>query len=345
MVEKLCEVVSEYEKRLQAMPFVPRASYGRRMLREDGGPNRDFLTYLFCDPGFAVQFLKDVGLLRSKMQCNTCDRDMTWSAEPSIPEGFRWRCRKKVAGVKCSESRSIKHGSWFQQSNLTFREILLISYDIVRREPALHIQQEFRLSPPTVTSWGMFCRETMLVFMEGCSEKIGGPNKTVEIDESKFGRRKYHRGYPVKGQWVFGGLERDSGRTFLVPVPDRTADTLVTTIHDWIEPGTTVISCDWGAYHNLGSQGSTHCTANHSIQFVNPHTGAHTITIKSMSRSVKVVLGQYNRREYNEYRLAHYMFAARCKARVVPPYLQFLHLVANTDFSQCRLPSSTDSAT
>jgi hypothetical protein len=63
----------------------------------------------------------------------------------------------------------------------------------------------------------MFCRETMLVFLEGCSVKIGGPNKTVEIDESKFGQCKYHRGHSVKGQWVFGGVERESGATFLVP--------------------------------------------------------------------------------------------------------------------------------
>jgi hypothetical protein len=40
----------------------------------------------------------------------------------------------------------------------------------------------------------------MLLYMEGCSEKIRGLNKTVEIDESKFGRPKFHRGYPVKGQ-------------------------------------------------------------------------------------------------------------------------------------------------
>jgi len=77
MVGKLEEIVEEYEKSLQEMPFVPRASYGSRILREDVGPNRDFLMYLFCDFGFAVQFLKDLGLLRNKVQCNTYGRDMT----------------------------------------------------------------------------------------------------------------------------------------------------------------------------------------------------------------------------------------------------------------------------
>jgi len=43
---------------------------------------------------------------------------------------FRWWCWRKVAGAKYSESRSIKHGSWFQQSNLTLQEILFITYDI-----------------------------------------------------------------------------------------------------------------------------------------------------------------------------------------------------------------------
>jgi hypothetical protein len=86
----------------------------------------------------------------------------------------------------------------------------------------------------------MFCRETMPEFLAGCSEKIGVPKKTVEIDNSKFGRRKYHRGHPVKGQWVFGGVERESGRTFLVPLRDSTADTLIDIIHYWIEPGTTL---------------------------------------------------------------------------------------------------------
>jgi hypothetical protein len=88
----------------------------------------------------------------------------------------------------------------------------------------------------------MFCRETLLVYLEGSCETVGGPYKTVDINKTKFGRRKYHRGHPDKGQWVFGGVERGSGRIFLVPVTDRTVDAMTNVISAWIEPGTTFIS-------------------------------------------------------------------------------------------------------
>jgi transposase-like protein len=166
----------------------------------------------------------------------------------------------------------------------------------------------------------MFCRETMLVCLEGCSVKIGGPKKTVEIDDSKFGRRKYHRGHPVKGQWVFSGVERESGETYLVPVQDRTAETLMAVIRDWIEPSTTVISDCWKAYHDLASQGYKHLTVNHSIHLVDPNTGAHTNTIEGTCHHVKIFLGQYNRGDDYHYHLAHYMFAARCRAQGVAPH-------------------------
>ena len=70
----------------------------------------------------------------------------------------------------------------------------------------------------------------MLKYVLGCSENTGGPNKTVEIDESNFGRLKYHRGHAVKGQWESGGVERESGKTYLVPVPDRTVDSLMAVV-------------------------------------------------------------------------------------------------------------------
>ena len=38
---------------------VPRLSYGRRMLTEDGAPNRFFLMYLFCNESMAIQWQSD----------------------------------------------------------------------------------------------------------------------------------------------------------------------------------------------------------------------------------------------------------------------------------------------
>ena len=61
----------------------------------------------------------------------------------------------------------------------------------------------------------------MNVFCDIVSQKsrpIGGPNTIVEIDEGKFGKRKYNRGRLVDGQLVLGGLCRETKECFLVPV-------------------------------------------------------------------------------------------------------------------------------
>jgi hypothetical protein len=92
MAARMEEVVRQYKERLRRMQHVLRFSYGRGLLRDGGGPNRLFLTFLFTDKAMAIRFLQDVGLLRSQVQCNTCGRDMRWSAHCNLTEGFRWRC-------------------------------------------------------------------------------------------------------------------------------------------------------------------------------------------------------------------------------------------------------------
>ena len=47
------------------------------------------------------------------------------------------------------------------------------------------------------------------------NEQIGGPGIVVEVDESKFGKRKYNRGRKVDGCWVFGGIEGVGKKCFL----------------------------------------------------------------------------------------------------------------------------------
>ena len=46
--------------------------------------------------------------------------------------------------------------------------------------------------------------------------QIGGPGVIVEIDESKFGKQKYHKAHRVGGIWVLGMVERIPRQKFVV---------------------------------------------------------------------------------------------------------------------------------
>jgi hypothetical protein len=65
------------------LPYVPDTSYGHASLGDDGEANKLFLTILFSNTDLGIQFLKYVGLLRSKVPCKTCGRDVTWCPEPN----------------------------------------------------------------------------------------------------------------------------------------------------------------------------------------------------------------------------------------------------------------------
>jgi len=161
---------------------------------------------------------------------------------------------------------------------------------------------------------------------------IGGEGKVFEINESKFRKMKYNGGRYVKCECVFGGMERVTGRTFLVAVHDRSAETLIGLIKQWILPGTTIISDCCAAYSSLREEGYTHFTVSHSIEFVS-ETGAHTNTTESTWKQVKVLLTPYNCKADYVYTLAEYMFWQRCKAEDVEPFCKFNEIVATTDWS------------
>ena len=78
--------------------------------------------------------------------------------------------------------------------------------------------------PTATVDWDMFCHETCKVMTECKSEKIGGPGKVVQIDESKVGKQKHNHGHRVDRQWIFGGIE------------DRSEAALLPIFQKWIEP-------------------------------------------------------------------------------------------------------------
>lgn len=109
---------------------------------------------------------------------------------------------------------------------------------------------------------------------------IGGPNIIVEADESKFGKRKHHRGHRVEGVWVYGMVERTPERRIvLIPVPNRTKDTLTRLTTAYMESGSVFFSDCWKGYAGI-RESFAHYTVNHSKWFKCPETGVHTNTIE-----------------------------------------------------------------
>ena len=120
-------------------------------------------------------------------------------------------------------------------------------------------------------------------------ELLGGPGRVVEVDEAKFGKRKFNTGRIVDGSWVCGGIERGTNLCFLAVCPDniRNQPTLLRLIQRYVAPGTTIITDKWKGYINLGNHGYVHEDVNHSTNFVDPVSRTHTNGIEGTWNHVK----------------------------------------------------------
>ena len=117
---------------------------------------------------------------------------------------------------------------------------------------------------------------------------LGGKDIIVEVDESKFGRRKYNRGHRVNGVWVLGMVEKTPERKIkLIAVDDRSKATLEEYLKNNVDTGSIIYTDGWRGYSGLGVIFSCHQTVNHSLNFKDPETGVHTNTIEGNWAGIK----------------------------------------------------------
>lgn len=270
-------------------------SYGRN--REHQKWCYDDLVARMQDKELFVYWLMEEGLLAKERLGPICAGEMSLSRCEDRSDGFKWECRKQFNFKKHREELSIRKDSWFEKSRMTLEEILKLTYWWCQDLDQRQIKHELGLGESTGVDWDSFCREVCEITLLENSEKLGGKGKVVQIDESKFGKRKYHRGHHVEGQWVFGGIEEESRKCFLVAVEKRDEDTLLPIIQDWIEPGTIIVSDCWKAYSKLEAHGYEHRTVNHSVEFVNKD-GDHTNKIEGHWRHAKSNLPKFGVRKH-----------------------------------------------
>ena len=249
------------------------------------------------DRANCLQFMREHGLLSRGMCCETCKQHagMRVIQDTKRGDGERWRC------PTCGTCKSIRHGSFFSGQRLPLQILMSVLYMFAYRvspTTALAMLQtgadagEQTICRTSVLAWYNLYRDLMSKDMVRNQLKLGGPGKHVEVDESLWSRkRKYNRGRvsPEK-PWIFGAVERENGKVVLFTLANRTKEKLIHKISTVVLPQTSIFTDDWASYRTLNTKGYQHATVNHSENFVDPATGAHTQTIEGFWGHAKLTM-------------------------------------------------------
>ena len=246
--------------------------------------------------------------------------------------------------MKCNKGKcSIRKGTVFDNRNLSTQQILLIFWHFVHHLTVVQCAQYTNISDKnnsTVCFWYKFCREVCTEwFWDPCNTpKLGGFGKIVEMDESYSpGKPKYNRGrrlgdgaWEDDDKWMFGMTERGSLDAVAVQVPsNRSRLSLLPIIDDNCNVGTIFCSDGWKAYNKLAEHleldDVLHYPVNHSENYVDPDTGAHTQTIEGFWRQVKAWLPSFGLKpkDLPTY-MGTFLWYRYCKQRKID---QFVHLL------------------
>ena len=291
-----------------------------------------------CDDE-TINFCKDIGLFPKEILCPNCGDNLTklYNFKNRASTTFRYQCNKcccRKKGVK--NTVTLRANTWFNEAQISIRKSLFMTYCFVHqmsykdtiRETSITCNESGDFVPTsseTVCDYKRYCHDVCFnIVTEMSVEQIGGPGLTVEVDESKFGKTKYHKGRQIKGQWIFGGICRESRQFFVTPVEKRDAATLIPIITSKIKEGSTIISDCWKSYNTIKDLNFEHLTVNHKYNFVDPETLAHTQNIENLWWQIKCQLPEtYSKHEQIYLHLSEYMWR-KSKNNTSDIFLEFL---------------------
>lgn len=295
----------------------------------------DLILHLHSSTSSPIELAAKMGLLKNERECTFCKHPLLLFKRSQRRENLIWKC------TKCKVYLAIRADSIFEGSHLQISEIFKLIYLWSQETPQNKITSEVKLNKNTVVSWCLKFRELCIDEIEEEGNLLGGIDEEgnsidVEIDESLFFKRKYNRGRLGNPMWVFGAIERSSGRCFFVPVEQRDSLTLNEIINSRIRPGSRIISDMWKAYNSIQRNPNyIHATVNHSINFVSPDDpSVHTQSIECLWSHLKRKLRcQYGTNEdlFESY-LFEFIWRKRVKINNLNPFNSFLILLKKKVF-------------
>ena len=256
-------------------------------------PTYDSLSCIFNDQEKAYQYAVEKKLIKEKKEC--CNIMMIKYDE------------KKIKCTRCGDIESIFKDTIFYKKKKKINDIILLFYLSLTKTPSTTILLQYcnRYTTKTVSETKQLYHEILTkdlikkqhevddkeilsnVYDKNSIEKIGGRGIIVQIDESKFTKKKYGKGSGEDGKWVLGGVEKTKERKiFMTVVEERTETTLLDIITRNVKQGSVIHTDLWKSYNSLKEFGYTHKQVDHRKQF-KTKDGVDTNTIEGNWASAK----------------------------------------------------------
>ena len=171
----------------------PKASTSQRDARaEPTIPTRASVLSVLTNEKAALCFLEDKGVIRPPKKCPYCNGKLL-PQSTNLESKFRFTLRCRAVACKAKYSCSVLKGSILMNCKFSKEKFVDFCYHWLLGCKQKQIMAALGMNAGTVTDWSNYLREAVTMdILNNDDCKIGGPGIIVEIDESKFGKRKYH---------------------------------------------------------------------------------------------------------------------------------------------------------
>lgn len=157
-----------------------------------------------------ISFLQDLEFIPKRTDlpppCKACNGPMSTVSHSKYTLGWKWMCRKRkqVRQDICTSSLNPLTDTFFENVHISMNYVVLFLFHFVKNTPVtdVHTQvsdykvsrEQKGISIKTVIDFYSFFREIAEIYSSNCSNKFGGPGKTIELDETFLTVWKYGRG-------------------------------------------------------------------------------------------------------------------------------------------------------
>lgn len=248
-----------------------------------------------------ISWMMREGFLWEGFYCSNCGSEMRLEHSTHfVLDGYEWRCPR----TNCKRRKSIRSGSFFENSNLKLRKLMKLAVNFMAGSTAQGAALRYVINRGAV---GQFYRKIMMAFRR---ELARDPIEFThgfeyEADELLFIRNVIGPEGLVPKQWIAGILERQTGKCIYYRVVDRSIDSLIPPIALSIGFGSFIYTDDWRSYLTLDNLPYHHYSVNHSDDeyerwdvYDHVPIHVHTNTIEGLNHLVRAKLKIHTRRTF-----------------------------------------------